>query len=248
MFTPGADLYGELCSALREAATPERATKEKAYLKSDREHLGVRVPAVRSATKALAKQHRLDRSALWALVDRLWSSGIHELAAAAVELLQLRPADLLPDDLPRLETMIREARTWALVDPLAVHVVGALFEAHPELGDELDRWCTDDDFWVRRASMLALLGPLRRGEGDWDRFCRYADRMLEEKEFFIRKAIGWILRETARKRPDDVFAWIAPRTHRSSGVTMREVVKRVGDERGEALMAAYRAGEPLITR
>ena len=73
--------------------------------------------------------------------------------------------------------------------------------------------------------MLALLGPLRRGEGDFERFGRYADAMLDEKEFFIRKAIGWVLRETSKKRPDLVYEWIAPRTDRASGVTLREALK-----------------------
>ena len=91
------------------------------------------------------------------------------------------------DDIELVERLIRESKTWALVDTLAVSVTGGLIERDPSLCDVLDRWSTDDDFWIRRASMLALLGPLRRGEGDFERFARYADAMLEEKEFFIRK-------------------------------------------------------------
>jgi len=63
----------------------------------------------------------------------------------------------------------------------------------------LDR-CCDDDFWLRRSAMLGLLRPLRAGGGDFERFARYADAMLEEKEFFVRKAIGWVLREVAKRR------------------------------------------------
>ncbi|HJP72253.1 MAG TPA: DNA alkylation repair protein, partial [Candidatus Limnocylindria bacterium] len=68
--------------------------------------------------------------------------------------------------------------------------------------------------------------------------------MLEEKEFFIRKAIGWVLREAGKRRPDEVTAWLAPRTHRSSGVTMREAVKYLPPADGERLMAAYREHRP----
>jgi 3-methyladenine DNA glycosylase AlkD len=64
--------------------------------------------------------------------------------------------------------------------------------------------------------------------------------MLEEKEFFIRKAIGWVLREMSKKRPDEVYEWIASRTHRVSGVTIREVVKYLGPERGNRLMEAHK--------
>jgi 3-methyladenine DNA glycosylase AlkD len=83
--------------------------------------------------------------------------------------------------------------------------------------------------------------PLRRGAGDFPRFTRYADQMLEEREFFIRKAIGWVLRETARRRPDLVADWLAPRIHRASGVTVREAVKPLPPAQRDALVAAYRA-------
>ena len=62
--------------------------------------------------------------------------------------------------------------------------------------------------------MLALLLALRRGEGDFELFGRYADAMLDDKEFFIRKAIGWVLRDTARKRPGLVFDWLLSRARR----------------------------------
>lgn len=108
----------------------------------------------------------------------------------------------------------------------------------PDTVETLDRWASDEDFWLRRSAMLALLKPLRRGAGDFDRFAAYADTMLEEKEFFIRKAIGWILREASRKQPDRVTAWLEPRIPRASGVTVREAVKYLPDK--DALMAAYR--------
>ena len=86
--------------------------------------------------------------------------------------------------------------------------------------------------------MLALLLPLRRGEGDFDRFSRYADAMLDEKEFFIRKAIGWILRETAKKRPAMVYEWLLPRAARAPGVTVREAVKPLSDQQRASILAA----------
>jgi 3-methyladenine DNA glycosylase AlkD len=123
--------------------------------------------------------------------------------------------------------------------------VGPLVERAPELASTLDRWATDDDFWIRRSALLAHLLPLRNGGGDWERFTRYADAMLDEKEFFIRKAIGWVLRDTARKRPGMVYEWVAPRTHRTSGVTIREVVRWLSPEQREILMAAYKAKRPV---
>jgi hypothetical protein len=87
--------------------------------------------------------------------------------------------------------------------------------------------------------------PLRRGAGDFVRFSRYADQMLEEREFFIRKAIGWILRETAKKRPALVADWLAPRLHRASGVTVREAVKPLAPAVRDQLLAGYRDKRPI---
>ena len=90
----------------------------------------------------------------------------------------------------------------------------------------LDRWAVDDDFWIRRGPPSSRCSSrCARGDGDFDRFSRYADAMLDEQEFFIRKAIGWVLRDTARKRPDLVYDWLLPRAARASGVTIREAVK-----------------------
>ena len=224
---------------LRAEADPERAVKEKAYLKSEMTHLGVKVPLIRKITKKHVRG--LEHDDVVALVEALWAPDIHELRMAAVEAVLARWRVLGPADVPLLERLLRESKTWALVDALAVSGVGRLVERHPELGAVLDRWAEDDDFWIRRSAMLALLKPLRTGAGDWARFTRYADAMLEEKEFFIRKAIGWILREAGRKNPARVDAWITPRVARASGVTMREAVKPLPEARREALMATYRA-------
>ena len=109
-----------------------------------------------------------------------------------------------------------------------------------ELGKKVDRWARDEDPWLRRSAMLALLLPLRRGEGDFERFARYADSMLEEREPFIRKAIGWVLRETAKKRPGLVHEWLLPRAARASGLTVREAVKPLPEDEREEIMAAHR--------
>jgi 3-methyladenine DNA glycosylase AlkD len=230
-------LEGELGSL----GDPLRAESEKRYLKSDLAFFGVAVPATRRVTVAFVRANAgLDHDALTALVEELWAREHFECRMVAVGLLVERSALLGPDDLALVESLIRRSHTWALVDTLAADIAGALVQRFPELANELDRWATDPDFWVRRSALLALLLPLRRGGGDFDRFARYADAMLDEREFFIRKAIGWVLRETGKRRPDLVFEWIAPRTQRASGVTMAEVVRRLPSPQGETLMRAFR--------
>jgi 3-methyladenine DNA glycosylase AlkD len=229
----------EIDDDLRSRGTPERAVQEKRYLKSALDHYGTTMPAIQTVAKAFYRQHpEIDHDDLVALVHALWATPVHERRMIVVELLDLYADRLQRGDMVLLERLLRESQTWALVDGLSASVVGGLVERYPRVATTLDRWAKDDDFWIRRSAMLALLGPLRRGEGDFDRFTRYADAMLEEKEFFIRKAIGWVLRETAKKRPAMVYAWVLPRAKRASGVTLREAVKPLSEKQRAAVLAA----------
>jgi 3-methyladenine DNA glycosylase AlkD len=232
---------------IRELGDPGRAASEKAYLKIDLEFAGVAVPALRTVIVTWSKEHPgLDRARLTALARALWDSPLFESRAAAVMLLERHARLLQPEDISLIEYLLRNSGTWALVDGLAPNVAGELAERHPaELAPVLDRWAADEDFWIRRSALLALLRPLRRGGGDFARFGRYADAMLEEKEFFIRKAIGWVLRDTARRRPELVAQWLAPRVHRASGVTVREAVKPLPGPARDLLLTCYREKRPV---
>ncbi|WP_228488888.1 DNA alkylation repair protein [Raineyella fluvialis] len=231
-------LAHEVDAGLRAEARPERAASEKAYLKSHLRHYGTSVPAIRSTVRRTVGVEGLNHDDLRTLVAALWAMPVHECRVAAVELLASYVHLLSTDDVDLLERLLRESRTWALVDGLAANVVGPLVERAPGMGPVLDRWAVDADHWIRRAALLALLVPLRQGAGDFDRFGRYADAMLAEKEFFIRKAIGWVLRDTGRRRPDLVYAWLLPRASRASGVTVREAVKPLSDAQRAAILAA----------
>ncbi len=250
---PGPDARNALLAAdleqrLREAGDPERAAAERAYLKSSMEFAGVRLPSLREMVRAqLPRRPAMPRDDLLAVVTELWARPLFECRLAATMLLGDHAEALIPADAALVERLIREAGTWALVDELAPVVMGGLVERYPELTGVLDRWAADEDFWVRRAALLALLRPLRRGEGDFGRFARYADMMLAEREFFIRKAIGWVLRDTGRRRPDLVAAWVEPRIGQISGVTLREAVKPLPPETAARLLAAYRA-RPRVSR
>jgi 3-methyladenine DNA glycosylase AlkD len=235
------DVIDDLESRLRRVATAGRAEQEKRYLKSDLEFWGATVWQIEREVNALsAELGQIPHDELMSLVEVLWSAPVHERRMAAVMFLERGVTLLDVDDLPTIERLIRASKTWALVDGLAADVVGGIVEREPlAAGVVLDRWADDGDFWVRRASLLAELRPIRRG-APLAVFLARADRLLDEREFFIRKAIGWVLREAGKKRSDEVAAWLAPRTHRASGVTMREAVKYLPVEDRERLMAAYR--------
>jgi 3-methyladenine DNA glycosylase AlkD len=227
----------ELERQLHELGNPERAAGQKRYLKSTREHLGVTVPDNRRAVRRLVvRRPEITHDALVAFVQALWRSGPYDCRLAAVLALEARPDLVGPSDVPLLRTLVGDAETWALVDPLAGGVLGRLILADPDVAAELDDWASDPNFWVRRAALLSQLAPLRAGH-DFARFAGYADAMLEEREFFIRKAIGWVLRDYGKTHPETVTAWLEPRRGRASGVTMREAVKYLPEDAKGALRA-----------
>jgi 3-methyladenine DNA glycosylase AlkD len=227
--------------ALRREGNPERARQEKRYVKSSLEHLGATVPATRRATLAVRRSSpEIDRATVLGAVERLWARRIFECRMAAVDLLELFLDRLLPEDLALVERLLRESGTWALVDSLAASVAGPLAGRLPRSDRTLERWAKDPDFWIRRSALLALLLPLREGRGDLARFGRLADPMLEEKEFFVRKAIGWVLRDAGKGDPAGVAAWLLPRAARASGLTVREAVRYLPAARRAEILAAHR--------
>ncbi|MGE0862901.1 MAG: DNA alkylation repair protein [Vicinamibacterales bacterium] len=231
---------------LAPLGTPQRAAGSKAYLKSDLRFLGNDTATLRQEARAWRAGHAdWDIDALCGLTDALWRRGVFELRSFALVLLVTQQADLGPRHLPFLERLLRDSHTWALVDEIAPRLVGSLLSRHPrEAGRVLDRWATDADFWIRRAAILSLLLPMRRGAGDWKRFERYADPLLADREFFIRKAIGWVLREAVKAEPERVVAYVAPRAGRLSGVTWREATRKLPASARRQLAARRAGAEP----
>lgn len=225
--------------ALAKVGTAERAEGSKRYLKSSMGHLGASVPEMRKEAKGAAGEVG-SRRELRGLADELWAEPVFERRACAAFLLDYRVDLLGPADIPAVKRFVGSSETWALVDPLSADLLGHLLLAHPDAVSRLDPWTRHQDFWVRRAALLSQIQPLKAG-ADFDRFAGWADAMLDEREFFIRKAIGWVLREAGKTRGPEVYEWLLPRVARASGVTIREAVKYLEPDQREAILAA-RAG------
>jgi 3-methyladenine DNA glycosylase AlkD len=240
-----------LHAGLRAHASPDRAAREKRYLKSDLDFMGVPVPVIRAEVRRMLRahpewDHDHGHDAVVGLVAELWSRPTHDLRRGAVELLVACDRLLTAADLALVERCIRTARTWAYVDDLAERVAGRLLLRQPAvIATEMDRWSRDADFWIRRSALLALLPSLRAGGdgGTRERFTRYADGMVEEREFFIRKAIGWVLREISKRDPAWTSGWVDQRIDRLSGVTFREAVRRLEPGDRDRLVAAREASQ-----
>ncbi|WP_061781756.1 DNA alkylation repair protein [Microbacterium hominis] len=217
------ELADAIRADLRLSADPSRAAGQQAYMKSAMPFLGVRVPAARRLAHARARGIRdgvvLQETAL-TLLD---GAQFREERYAALALLALRPVKGDLAIVPMIAHMVRTGQWWDITDELA-HRVADLLDAHPAEATLLVRgWSVDDDLWMRRLAIIAQLG--RRDRLDLDLLTDVIEQNADDPEFFIRKAIGWALRDAARTRPDEVRAFVA--THRLSPLSAREALKNL---------------------
>lgn len=229
-------------TAFRAEGTAERAAGQQVYLKSELAFHGVTVPFIRKTAKAFRRERRdLGRDDLLTLTAGLWATSYHDLRSLAIALLELYEGLLLAGDMAVMQSLLRRCHTWDHVDWLSIKVAGRLVDRHAQAKQVLPVWAGDERFWLRRAALLALLDPLRAGRGDFGLFARLAAGMVEEKEFFIRKAIGWVLREVAKQRPELTYAFLSEHIERVSGLTLREGAKYLPAAQQAALRERYRA-------
>jgi 3-methyladenine DNA glycosylase AlkD len=226
---PDDRLIAEIREALRTAAEPALAPGMKAYMKSAMPYLGVRVPAVRALTRAAEKRRPLPSAGTLAATARsLWRAAEYrEERYAATALLDTRSARRLRDLglLDLLEEMIRTGAWWDHVDEVS-HRIGDLLALDPAaMTPVLRAWAGDDDRWIRRSAIIAQLG--RRSATDIELLTFVIEANLDDREFFVAKAVGWALREYARTDPAWVLGFVEAHTDRIAPLSRREALKHL---------------------
>lgn len=225
MVTPAAAVR-HFHGRFEELGSPERAKSEQAYMKSVLRFHGVNARQMRDECAAFCKERGdLGHDELVAIVDALFATSWFDLRSVGIALLERKHATLTPADASWLGELARKGSCWAHVDYVATAVIDPVLEGDRSLARRVRAWAKDRDFWVRRVALLAQLHALRSGAGDFDLFVEIAAPMLEERELFIRKAIGWVLREVSKKRPALVHGFLVEHGVRASGVTWREATK-----------------------
>ena len=203
----------------------------RAYMRGQFAFLGIPSPERRRLTReALTGLPALDTAELLHLADRLWQLPEREYQYVACGLLSRGARRLEVASVPTLEYLITTKSWWDTVDVLATHVVGALVLAHPELRDAMDRWLGSENLWLARAAILHQERWGERTDAEW-LFAACASR-AGDRDFFIRKAIGWALRSYARTGPMAVKAFVEAQGDRLSGLSRREALRGVARAAG----------------
>src|SRR2546430_4966746 len=185
------------------AADPARAAPMRAYMRDQFPFLGIPTPARRALSREVRSGEpkptgddlRTGALACWALPER-------EYQYFACDWLRRYAAVCTPGFLDTARTLITTKSWWDTVDVLADHVVGDIVAAYPAAVSTMDSWLHEDDLWLVRTAILHQLSYKERT--DTDRLFRYCLARAGHKDFFIRKAIGWALRQDAWTQPDPV--------------------------------------------
>jgi len=212
---------------LRAQADPERARGMQAYMKSSMPYLGVPVPNVRRTTRAAAARYPpADLDDLRESATALWRAAVfREERYAATELTCLRMATGRLELLDLWREMIVTGAWWDHVDAVA-HRIGALLVAHHDhLAPLLTDWSRDPDRWLRRASIICQLSLKSRTDVPLLREVILVN--AADPEFFVRKAIGWALRDYARTDPEWVRSFVADHAAVLSPLSRREAMKHL---------------------
>lgn len=208
--------------ALQERADPRKAVKMAAYMKTSMPFYGVQTPQraeiLREAGKrfSVATHQDYQRAVLG-----LWTLKHREEKYLALGLARLWPEFIVPESLTLYRRLIQDGAWWDFVDETAAHLVGRVLLDHREqIAPIIDKWIEARDMWVRRAAIICQLS--HKDKTDHVRLFRYCVACSAEKEFFIRKAIGWALRQYSYSAPRRVRDFLAKNRDRLSPLTYRE--------------------------
>jgi len=186
---------------LEKQADPQRASDLARYHKVQRPYLGLRVPRIAEAAGKMVEE--LDESQVIQLVDGLWETNIHEARIAVGKILELKKVRNTALIWPRIEKFKEDLDAWAIADHLAKAAFRCL-EEHPVLMDRIEQdWLQHENFWVRRAALVYTLYLAKKGRNP-ERPLKWAAGMVDDREWFIQKAIGWWLRELSKHNPERV--------------------------------------------
>lgn len=210
-------------TGLEELADPVKAPEMQAYMKSDMPFLGVQKPRRAALLRSLPRIE--DRDEWLDTVQTLWREAtFREERYVALSLSgdkRFQSVQLMP----WFDEMIVTGAWWDFVDEIASHRVGPLLRSSPEVIRPLMlKWSTDEDRWRRRTSIICQLGA--KGATDVELLTACIDANVDDRDFFLRKGIGWALREFAKTEPGWVRAFVEARPGLSP-LSRREALKHL---------------------
>lgn len=189
-------------------ANDQIAAGQKAYMKDKFEFFGIKSPERRIIQRPfLVKEYLPCKEESFELIRELWEEPQRELQHFAMELLFKYLKQVEVDDIWFVEYLITHKSWWDTVDFLATKSVGFYMKKFPEEQNGIiEKWLTSDNIWLQRTCLLYQLKY--KDKLDTERLDQIIVRLNGTKEFFINKAIGWVLREYSKTNPEWVISYV----------------------------------------
>ena len=206
---------------------PTAAAGAKAYMKSDLPFYGVAAPQLRKICGDVFEAHPISMAADWRrIISDLWDHATHrEERYAAIELAAYPSYQRFISlaSLPLYRRMIQEGAWWDYVDSLA-HRVAVLLATYPDrIKPTLRAWSRHENLWLRRVAIISQISFREQTDAALLRDCIAPS--LQSPEIWLRKAIGWALREHAKANPEDVRQYLEAHQTELSPLSHREALK-----------------------
>ena len=214
----------ELTLLLQSKAKRDNAIHMSAYMKNRFSFFGIKTPERRKVTREWWKKFPIaSESELLNLANDLWNLEQREFHYVGSDTLKKHKSMLTPSALNTLKRLIINNSWWDTVDTLAVHPIGQIIFYFSETGKIMDTWIEDDNMWVRRAAILHQLQfKIKTNE---NRLFYNCEKCMDEKEFFVRKAIGWAWRQYSYTNMKSVLDFVHTYEDRLSPLSKREAMK-----------------------
>jgi 3-methyladenine DNA glycosylase AlkD len=227
---PDRTLIAAVRRELAASADAAKAPAMQAYMKSAMPYYGVNSPEQHAIWKRVFRGRVIAHEAVWqATVLELWRSArFREERYAAIALTGERAYDAFQTiaTLPTYEELIVTGAWWDYVDVIAGKRIGALLARFPhEMKPIVRAWSRSPDLWMRRTAILSQLGF--KDATDLRLLYACLEANLGDRDFFIRKAIGWALRQYAWTDPKEVQRYVRANRDRLCGLSIREALKNV---------------------
>ncbi len=208
---------------MRQYADPENAVPMKRYMRDQFDFLGIKSPQRRSLLREFFAEAGLPPvEELDAIARRLWRLPHREFQYVAIDVLEKRRRRLTPAHVTLCEHLITTKSWWDTVDGLAANVIGSILQSHPAIRDAtINQWRLSENLWLRRTTLLFQLKY--KEATDWHLLRSIITENLDSSDFFIRKAIGWVLREHSKTDAETVVNFV--RTTDLSPLSKREALK-----------------------
>lgn len=212
---------------LSRQKNPTAAAGAKAYMKSEMPFYGVAAPQLRKICGEVFEAHPISMAADWRrIIADLWDQATHrEERYAAIELAAYPPYQRFISlaSLPLYRRMIQEGAWWDYVDNLAQRVAVLLATYPDRIKPTLRAWARHENLWLRRVAIISQVGF--REQTDVALLHDCIAPSLPASEFWLRKAIGWALREHAKANPEDVRRYLEAHRSDLSPLSRREALK-----------------------